>query len=851
MDQTISLVDIMRGLRETTIQDPAPQPTRPTGWIEARVNTWELRGNSEGSIFFCTRISTKEQINLVCTFFCPAREGDAITCEIYTDDPSGFYQIVSHPLVVPGTSKEILLTSFSKALKPGFSRKNAIELYRHIADLAGEEEPYDYISAISHLWEETRELKYLIPFKPLLSDEQALKLVQWWRREVDLRKLYLLGLRKGEINTAQERMKMDYNALYKACCDNPYIINGIPLDKCKTIMKMFDKEPTEEQQICGKIIRDFYDYVDRMNWTGMPEIQANNLYPAIINYHKPLEEEYGLVWNKGTVYTKDRHYAEINVAKEILRRLEWGPKDIHSLSNVISIEREGDIKQQQLCDEQMMAVDMAVNNPVSIITGGGGVGKSFTIKCISNNLDNLYKTIPASGHETPCVIVSFTGKAVARIKEIMSDRECYTMHRFMWKYGKHNMKTVAAPGGDVKEAKEQQSISNFRHLIIDESSMVNISLLSDFFDCFKHDYYITFVGDFNQLAPISYGNMFLELVKSRMIPMITLKKNHRITSGCEGIFVNAEHIINYGEQNTQPFSFRFDVSGFNATNGNTLELVSLVRRMYGENDKYQMIRHSINKYGKRRRIYDFAIVTPFNKIIPNLNKEIQKIFFEGGDHEKIVDKIKGDTWCIWDRVMMLHNNYDINVMNGDEGVVVGIDKLRQTITVDFKSGEHSFNINDMGPKDKFPKEVNPRFKNKNKESDKERSFRPSDKLDVSFIQLSYAMTIHKSQGSEYRYVMVYIPKGGRSRSFLDKNMLYTAETRAQNYVWLIGEGPSGVQELNEMASRPQRKKWDLLAQRLQPEGSISEQDMIKLQSTFMSGPTPVAQIEDDDIDMYL
>ena len=168
-----------------------------------------------------------------------------------------------------------------------------------------------------------------------------------------------------------------------------------------------------------------------------------------------------------------------------------------------------------------------------------------------------------------------------------------------------------------------------------------------------------------------------------------------------------------------------------------------------------------------------TIITPYNKDLQQLNSTYQQIYNDGKSN---IADCRGQVWMVGDRVMMKDNNYDINVMNGEEGIVRDIlddgeDVEEPKIVVEFEDGAHH------------------KFKTiyKEEETDED-DYKLKKELTVKQLQHSFAVTVHKSQGSEWDFVIIYIPSTMNTvTSFLNSNLVYTSITRARRAVWMIGD----------------------------------------------------------------
>lgn len=382
-------------------------------------------------------------------------------------------------------------------------------------------------------------------------------------------------------------------------------------------------------------------------------------------------------------------------------------------------------------------------------------------------------------NEVPYMITSFTGKAVARIREVIGRRTPATMHKLI---------------------ANSSLVPPFSHLIVDESSMITCDLFWRFVSTFTGPYSITFIGDSNQLQPIEWGSLFSQIIESGVFPITTLTEIHRQSGGEDcGIMLNANNIIkgytDSGDKgNTDGFipdpdDFMFDD-----------DTVTKVDFEFVEKPNFAL--WSINKEQIYDRIKQFAqvgvtsseitVVSPYRADLDDINRMFQEVF--NSDKPYCVD-CKGKVWHVGDRVMMLENNYDINIMNGEEGVIT--DVLDEGIKVKFTdSAEYVFL--------KMWKEERD-YKAWGEEAAKE-----NKDLLTKHIGHSFALTVHKSQGSEWDYVIVYIPFDKKESSFLCKNLVYTSITRGRKAVWCVGD----LKTFKSAALKTPRGRNDHLSDRL-------------------------------------
>ena len=374
-------------------------------------------------------------------------------------------------------------------------------------------------------------------------------------------------------------------------------------------------------------------------------------------------------------------------------------------------------------DEQQVAINEAFKNMVMVITGGPGTGKTTIINAIKKILNN---------NDLSYAMLAPTGRAAKRIQESTGD-EAYTIHRLLG----------IKPDEALAEYNEENPIEK-DYIIVDEMSMVDIYLMKTLLSAISPETALIMVGDSNQLPSVGPGNVLADIINTD-IKTIRLKKIFR--QGLESnIIVNA-HKINNGEYpilNESGKDFFFIEANRNNFNDVLANLV---------NDR-------LPKFYALDKIKDIQILCPSKKTpwgATNINENIQNILNPTKEELKINDKI----YKLHDKVMQVRNNYDLvaenalteaeGVYNGDIGFVNQIDKEDEKLEVEFYDG----------------------------------SVVTYKKEDIRDLDLSYAITIHKSQGSEFDCVI--IPMMQVAPMLLTRNLLYTGVTRAKKLVVLVGE----------------------------------------------------------------
>ena len=381
---------------------------------------------------------------------------------------------------------------------------------------------------------------------------------------------------------------------------------------------------------------------------------------------------------------------------------------------------------QDLADEQAAAVTLALSRKVAVLTGGPGCGKSFTVRSIVEL---------ATAKKAKVVLVAPTGRAAKRLAELTGHQAC-TVHRLL----------ELQPGGDPKYDRDNPLDADL--VVVDESSMMDVILANKLIKAIPEGAHLLLVGDVDQLPSVGAGEVLRDLLAADTIPRVRLTKIFR-QARRSGIVVNA-HRINAatGPQLTGFDDFFWfacepaDQSDLHPAEETAKLVVDIVARR---------IPH---KFGLNPR-QDVQVLTPMHRGpagAGNLNALLQHALTppKDGQPER---RYGGRAFRIGDKVTQLRNNYDkgtAGVFNGTVGVVTAITTEDQTLTV----------LTDE-----------------------------DESIDYDFSELdelahAYAVTIHRSQGSEYPAVV--IPLTTSSWMMLQRNLLYTGVTRAKKLVVLVG-----------------------------------------------------------------
>jgi exodeoxyribonuclease V alpha subunit len=373
-------------------------------------------------------------------------------------------------------------------------------------------------------------------------------------------------------------------------------------------------------------------------------------------------------------------------------------------------------------EEQRQALRMFANNKLFILTGGPGTGKTTVIR-------GMVKLFNMLNSETSIAIAAPTGRAASRIRESSWELPATTLHRLL-----------CANSNDDFDIDANNPL---RHnlIIVDECSMIENRLFSQFIQSIGNAKKIVLVGDVNQLASVGFGNMFEDIIQVNQFPVMTLKSIYRQKGG-NGI-IDLAYAIQEGNLYNLDFNSLTNVScHFTEDVDNGLNQVKTIF----SSEREELEQSALN----------LQIIAPVyaGKLgIENLNNIIQ-----GEYNENILDQAKVYNrgrfrYTLKDKIMFLKNDSQLDLANGDIGIIEAInfkgDKFENAF-VDFSNNQavlESSSFND--------------------------------------VSLSYACSVHKTQGSEYKKVILTI-EDGRAAFFLNKKILYTAVTRAKEELYIVG-----------------------------------------------------------------
>ena len=484
-----------------------------------------------------------------------------------------------------------------------------------------------------------------------------------------------------------------------------------------------------------------------------------HLMDMVIDRKLVLKERNG----EKVVYPSQYYYLELNTARMLCELNILCPEDEQLVRKRIElIEKEtGTV----LDEMQKKAVTEAASHGLFILTGGPGTGKTTTINAIIQFFE---------GEGAELRLAAPTGRAAKRMTET-TGYEAQTIHRLLELNG---MPEEERDGQSAKFERNAQNPLEADVIIIDEMSMVDIHLMHSLLLAVTAGTRLILVGDENQLPSVGPGNVLRDIIHSGCFPVVELTKIFRQASE-SAIVVNA-HKINRGEQvqiNNKSRDFFF-LKRYDA---------DIIIRVV-----IALIQEKLPKYVDARP-FEIQVLTPMRKGllgVERLNQILQR-YLNPPDSSRKEHTLGDRLFREGDKVMQIRNNYQmeweirgrygiviekgIGVFNGDTGILKEINEFAETAEVEFEDGRFAVY-----------------------------SFKQLEEL-----ELAYAITIHKSQGSEYPAVILPLLSG--PKMLLNRNLLYTAVTRARKCVTVVGsEETFGEMIRNEK----QQKRYSALDERI-------------------------------------
>lgn len=450
------------------------------------------------------------------------------------------------------------------------------------------------------------------------------------------------------------------------------------------------------------------------------------------------------------VYAAPYFYAEEGVARR-LKKLAAAPRQWEPRQSRDALAAAAG-KESGLTAEQRQVLERALSDGVLVVTGGPGTGKTTTIRALLSLFHSLNQRV---------LLAAPTGRAAKRVNEATGE-EASTIHRLLeYSY---------CEGEGFRFLRHEERPLEADVLIIDESSMVDLMLMYQLLKAIPEGCRLIMVGDADQLPAVGAGNVLKDILESGVIPAVRL--NHIFRQARESMITVNAHRINRGETphlNVKKKDFFFIDEA----------IPDLVAQKV-----VRLCCERIPNYGPFDPVTDVQVITPMRRTaagVERLNMLLQKAL-NPFDRRKSEVTVRGMIFRCGDKVMQIRNNYQKEVYNGDIGLISELDLEEGELTVTFRDAVLS---------------------------------RPVvyDFSELDELTLSYAISVHKSQGSEYPVIVM--PVITQHYLLLQRNLIYTGITRARKLVVLVG-----TRKALAIAVRNNRaeERYSYLGSRLRREG---------------------------------
>ena len=576
-----------------------------------------------------------------------------------------------------------------------------------------------------------------------ISLEKAKKIGKEYNRQCSTRALIInlskYGLKTNECLFAFDKLG---NGAVQLIEENPYILcegeGRISFERADQIADMLPNKPKSQYRIeAGILYVISYNFKNGHTCVPLEKLftpscdllgeSRENIEIAIDNLKQNKKIIIKEINNRDFVFIPEAYHAEMSIANRIKVLLKFPPENpIDVKSYIDKLEKTCNI---QYADKQKDAIITAVNKGILILTGGPGTGKTTTLNGIITMFEKDHLDI---------ALCAPTGRAAQRMTEA-TGRKATTIHRLLEvEWGNGNKPVFKR---NLRNPLDCQAV------IVDEMSMVDIFLFQSLLDALPFGCRLIMVGDSDQLPPVSAGNVLKDLIDCKMLPVVQLKEIFR--QSLESNIVKNAHLIVNGEK---------------------------IETDYKEGDFYLLQRHYPldavrtikDLYTKRLKdAYNFDPTTQIQVLCPskkgdtgtmNLNKVLQDEI-NPASPEKSEYNTGYRVFRVGDKVMQTKNNYNIHwesydeegdgIFNGDIGFIEHIDLRRDAIIIDYSGRRATYT-----------------------------------KEQLTELELAYAVTVHKSQGSEFDAVIV--PVISVNNRLCYRNLLYTAVTRAKRLLVLVG-----------------------------------------------------------------
>ena len=530
--------------------------------------------------------------------------------------------------------------------------------------------------------------------------------------------------------------------------DNPYLLmsefEGIPFETCEKIAVDLNMEKHDINRTKAGILYIIEYNQENNGHVYLPERKLIESAVSLLNIEKKyvleamesLENEKAIVRcelnEKNVVYPTDLYEDERYIVEKLDEMTSYGTVlDDRYLDMVFAeIEKQNEI---EYAKTQKQAVKEAFENNVFILTGGPGTGKTTIAKAMIDIFAMYGLSVE---------LCAPTGRAAKRMSE-STGLETKTIHRLL--------EAQTNKDDEMIFGKNESNPIETNAIIVDECSMIDMRLMAALLRALKYDTKLILIGDINQLPPVGAGFVFADIIRSNRYNTVEL--THIFRQAQKSTIIVSAHSINNGEH-----------LDLRPKMGNDFYFI---QRKTGEEITSAILEMCTNRIPKKYKYDIFSgiqVISPSKKQdngTESLNAFIQNIVNPSAP-EKKEKRVRNGVFRVGDKVMQIKNNYNLTwtkegeadgtgVYNGDVGIIKEINIRDEVVTVDFEGRIVEYDYSELDE-----------------------------------LELAYAITVHKSQGSEYPVVI--LPIFRCSPKLLTRNLLYTAVSRAKELVVIIGEG---------------------------------------------------------------
>lgn len=543
--------------------------------------------------------------------------------------------------------------------------------------------------------------------------------------------------------------------------DNPYRlateIDGVSFRRADQVAVKVGIAPDDHRRVAAAIIQSLDDLTMATGDT------YTSIQPLLVNAERllndgqrgqvtadqvtdqiaDLEKQKKISYEDDRLYPATLYRAEYQIADHLARLVDAHPDEVppETVNKTLEqAENETGIKYDRI---QVAAIKTALTNKVTLVTGGPGTGKTTIIRGIVEAFAKIHQlSLDVDEYKVdafPILLAAPTGRAAKRMSEA-TDLPASTIHRLLGLNGRELPTDL--------EARELKGAL----LIVDEMSMVDTLLFKILIQSVPTAMHVVLVGDKDQLPSVGPGQVFHDLLAFNQLPKVELTNIHR--QSADSTIIPLAHAVKEGRLPADLTAKKADRSFIPCHARQVPDVIEQVIKL-GQQRGYSAS--------------DVQILAPMYRGAAGVNNlnELAQAVYNPQDNSKPSIDFRGETFRVGDKVLQLVNSPENNVFNGDIGKITAIENQKgqkgSTMTIDFDGNEVTYH-------------------------------RP----EWNQLQLAYAISIHKSQGSQFR--MVLLPVVHQFNRMLQRNLIYTAITRAADKLVLLGEAQAVATAVHNISS---------------------------------------------------